>query len=119
MQSRREELSRGLLRYANLPNDWDGDDGHAPTRQDIKNAIKFMDFIPAKGIVSAELMVAGDGDVGFKWETKDTYIEVGFCHGDISFYGKTAIGEKAKGDERFNEIIPKKLAKLMNIVFSG
>ena len=43
-------------------------------------------------------MVAGDGDVGFIWQTESSYLEVGFCdEGQISFFGE--IDDAQDGDD--------------------
>ena len=117
LSSKRDAMCRKLEGYANLASGWDGDDGHAPAKVDIDNAIKFMDFIPPKGIFLAQLMVAGDGDVGFEWDMKDRCLEVGFCDGDISFYGKMPPERKVKGDFRFEGVTPKNLAEFIKTFF--
>ena len=117
LPGKRESLRRELEGYADLPLDWDDDDGHAPDKADIDNAIKFMDSIPSEGIFSAELMVAGDGDVGFEWKTSDLRLEVGFRRGNISFFGEVPKGEEMNGDALFQGAVPGDLVKFMNLVF--
>ena len=113
------EVSENLTRYADLPIDWDGDGGHAPDRKDIENAIRFIPHIPDHALLSAELMVAGDGDVGFRWRTANSFLEIGFSDGDISFYGEILSGETGKGEEVFANTVPENLRTLMQSVFSG
>ena len=106
-----------LRGYAVLPDDWDGDGGHAPSWKDIENAVRFLEHVPPSALLLDALMVAGDGDVGFDWDTKNGNVEVGFRHGNISFYGKTSAGEEFGGDEQFSGNIPEKLRALVNAVF--
>lgn len=115
----RRIMAQELLQYQELSADWDGDNGHAPALLDIENAVAFMDHIPDKGIASAKLMVAGDGDVGFYWRNDNFYLEIGFQDGNISFYGKPSEGEKIGGDERFDGVsVPEKLDYWMKFIFS-
>lgn len=116
----RRIMAQELLQYQELSANWDGDNGHAPSLSDIENALAFMDHIPDEGIISAESMVAGDGDVGFYWRGDNFYLEIGFQDGNISFYGKTSEGEKIGGDERFDGVsVPEKLDYWMKFIFSG
>ena len=109
-----------LLNSLELPNDWDGDDGYAPAKQDVWNAIKFLKHIPLLGIISAEVMVIGDGDVGFDWDKSGRCLEVGFSDGEISFYGKTPDGKKLKGTEDFKDgAVPAQLQSLLDANFSN
>lgn len=116
---RRCLLEREITSYAQLECDWDCDGGHAPARVDIDNALAFLRSLPGGDIPRP--MVAGDGDVGFIWKTESSYLEVGFCDkGQISFYGKTASGEKAGGDNDFaqegvSDNLRKLLEKIANV----
>lgn len=110
------EMQIKLRECTDLPDGWDGDGGHAPARQDIDNAVAFIKHIPDSGILSAELMVAGDGDVGFEWNIGKSHLEIGFYKSEISFYGRTENGLKSGGDEVFRGDCPTELKKLMNII---
>ena len=109
-------LALEIKSYANLPPDWDCDGGHAPLKKDIANAVHFLRSLRSGDIPRP--MVAGDGDVGFIWKTKSSYLEVGFCDdGQISFYGKTSGGHEDGGDHDYaNKGIPKKLWKLLESI---
>ena len=99
-QTDRERLARKIMSYAGLEPGWDCEDGRAPSTEDIENAVAFLRSL--RGGVVPRPMVAGDGDVGFIWKTDSSYLEVGFCdNGQISFYGRTADGRKARGDNDF------------------
>lgn len=118
--TRRQVIAQEFRKYGALPDDWDGENGYAPAPLDIENAVAFMEHIPDKGIASAKLMVAGDGDVGFYWRHDNFYLEIGFQDGNISFYGKMPEGEKIGGDEIFDVAsVPKKLDYWMEFIFSG
>ena len=106
-------LVREIKSYADLPLDWDCDNGHAPSKIDIDNAVAFLWSL--QGGKVPRPMVAGDGDVGFIWRTESSYLEVGFCDkGQISFYGKTSDGDKKHGDHDFaKEGVPDNLRKML------
>ena len=109
-----------LLDSLELPNDWDGDDGHAPAKEDVWNAIKFLKHIPLPGIISAEVMIIGDGEVNFDWDKSGICLEVGFSDGEISFYGETPDGKEFTGTEAFIKgTVPAQLQHLINTNFSG
>lgn len=111
------KLRDELRGYVNLPDDWDGDDGHAPDQVDIDNAIRFMSHIPKHALSVAESMVSGDGDVGFLWKASDHHLEIGFRQGEISFYGEAQNGEEIYGDKPFDHFDPEKLLQFINTVF--
>ena len=109
---------RDLWQSLALPDDWDGDDGYAPAKQDVWNAIKFLEHIPSLGIISADVMIIGDGDVGFDWDKSGRCLEVGFRNAKISFYGQTPDEKELKGTEDFKDgVVPVKLQSLMNANF--
>ena len=111
---------RDLCQSLTLPDGWDGDGGQAPIKQDVDNAVNFLDHIPRRGIMLARVMIAGDGDVGFDWGKSGRCLEVGFSDGEISFYGKTPGGERLKGTEVFKKgVVPAKLQSLLDANFSG
>ena len=84
-------LRKELTQLKNLAPDWDDDDGQPPAAIDIKNASDFLDYIPGAGLATLELMVAGDGDVGYEWKTKKLRLEVGFRRGpNFLFCGRRA-----------------------------
>ncbi|MGI9346499.1 MAG: hypothetical protein ACR2PV_00750 [Gammaproteobacteria bacterium] len=87
-QQQMNYLQDTIRSYGELPNNWDGYNGHAPSLTDIKNALAFLCLFSEGDI--PDPMVAGDGDVGFIWQTESSYLEVGFCdEGQISFFGET------------------------------
>ena len=109
----RRRLVQEIQSYGNLQTDWDGDGGRAPLKKDINNAVAFLQSLQDGDI--PEPMVAGDGDVGFVWETESSYLEVGFCdNGQISFFGKMPDGRKGRGDHDFAKTgVPGKLRELL------
>ena len=114
--AQRRLLAQEIESYANLEPDWDCNNGRAPAREDIDNAVSFLRLLRGGDIPRP--MVAGDGDVGFIWETESSYLEVGFCDkGQISFYGKAPDGEEAGGDNDFaKEGVSNDLWKLLESV---
>lgn len=111
---------RDLCQSLTLPDGWNGDGGQAPIKQDVDNAVNFLDHIPRRGIMLARVMIAGDGDVGFDWGKNGICLEVGFCDEEISFYGETPDGKEFMGTEPFIKgMIPAQLQYLMSANFSG
>ena len=86
---------------------WDGEDGVAPSKSDIDNALDFISKI-SLDFMKPKAMIAGDGDVGFTWRKNDDYIEVGFPNGEIS-YCATVNGERFYGDASYNGQAPPEL----------
>ena len=115
--TKRQELRETILSFAELPDDFDGYNGHAPDKRDIENALLLLPHIPDAGILSVSPMVAGDGDVGYEW-CEGPNIEIGFTHGEISFFGYTPEGERLNSDEPFTGEVPAKLQKLLSALFS-
>ena len=107
-----------LLNSLDLSAGWDGEGGRVPTKQDVDNAINFLDYIPPRGIMSVRVVIAGDGEVGFDWRESGTCLEVGFNDGEISFFAQ--INENEFGaDMDFKNSIPEELKFLMSACFSG
>lgn len=86
---RSSALAAELVAYRNLPEGWDGQDGMAPSKAAIDDALMFIDLLP----LSAEApqpMVSGEGEVGFFWRTENGFIDVSFMgDGIISYYGRS------------------------------
>ena len=97
---------------------WDGEDGRAPTKQDVDNAINFLNYIPPRGIMSARVGIAGDGEVGFDWRESGICLEVGFNDGEISFFAERN-GTESGAEMDFKNGIPEELRLLMSTCFSG
>ena len=78
----RKEIFNTIRSFADLPPGWDGEDGVAPSKSDIDNALDFISKI-SLDFMKPKSMIAGDGDVGFTWRKNDDYIEVGFPTGNF------------------------------------
>ena len=107
-----------LLNSRYLRPGWDGEDGRAPTQKDVDNAINFLDYIPPRGIMSARVVIAGDGEVGFDWRESGICLEVGFNDGDIFFFSERD-GTESGAEMDFKNGIPEELKLLMSTCFSG
>ena len=103
----RKEIFNTIRSFADLPPGWDGEDGVAPSKSDIDNALDFISKI-SLDFMKPKAMIAGDGDVGFTWRKNDDYIEVGFPNGEIS-YCATVNGERFYGDASYNGQAPPEL----------
>ena len=106
-----------LLNSLDLRPDWDGEDGRAPTKQDVDNAINFLDHIPPRGIMSARVAIAGDGEGGGDWRGGGICLEVGFNDGEISFFAERN-GTESGAEMDFKDGIPEELKLLMSTYFS-
>ena len=111
-------VRKELAEFANLPVDWDYDDGHPPAAADLANASAFLDYIPPQGLLAISLTVAGDGDVAYEWKTEKLRLEVGFRRGNISFFGENRItGAEINGDYAASTIFPRELIYFMDAAF--
>ena len=82
-----------LDEWANLPEDWDGEDGRAPSSGVICGAREMIDRLENAGAPIPEIYVAGDGEVGFRWAAGSFYASASFVDdGDVLLY-------MHKGDE--------------------
>ena len=113
---KREAMRAEILEFKNLPDDWDGYDGHAPSRRDMDNAISLIPHIPDAGIDGARTMADGGGDVGFHWG-RDLQLEIGCTDGNISFYGDTPDGEDISGTQVYDGVVPDELKRLLSAIF--
>jgi hypothetical protein len=67
-------LTYGVVRnrvdeYARLPDDWDGYGGCAPNANVISAAKDVLRYLERAGVSAPASYVAGDGEVGFRWNT--------------------------------------------------
>lgn len=113
---RNSDLSAQIISYRDLPAGWDGQGSVTPTADAIDDALAFIDLIPL-GIEQPEPMVAADGEVGFYWKTRNSYIDVGFKGNEtIAYYAKAGI-LKAEDIRRFRRLsLPKELLDIIALV---
>lgn len=82
-------LQAKLSKWASLPNDWDGDDGIAPSTIAVANARLFLDAAAACGAPVPMPYIAGDGEVGFRWKKGDGYASAAFLsNGTILLFAR-------------------------------
>ncbi len=74
------EISKDIMRYALLDEDWDGYGGSTPSEEVIALSINFLSQINYKDLPLPNHMVSGDGALSLYWEDKEAsiYIEVAF-----------------------------------------
>ena len=117
---RKAALRKKIAQFGELAPNWDDDNGQPPATQDLKNASDFLDYIPVPGLATVELMVAGDGDVGYEWKTSLLRLEIGFRRAQISFFGENRqTGLETNGDYPATVSCPPELIGFMETVFSG
>ena len=105
-----------ILGYRDLPDDFDGYDGHAPEQRDMDNAISLIPHIPDAGIDGVKTLVDGGGDVGFHWG-RELELEIGCMDGKLFFYGDTPDGERIRGTYIYDGTVPDKLKRLLSAIF--
>ena len=107
---KKTEIREILIKSLSLQDDWDGDEGHAPDKIDVDNAINFLDNMPEFFTEICEVIIIGDGEINFDWEKSGINLEIGFSDNEISYFGKSKDEIKFKGTHDFkNDTIPKKL----------
>ncbi len=88
-------LKNELRLYTNLPANWDGQGGIAPSRKAANEALAFLDLLPPD-ILLPKPMVEGDGELSLYWRREGKYLELGFLgDGHVDYYGE----DEASGDE--------------------
>ena len=81
-------LHSQISAYRDLPEDWDGEGGQAPSGQAIREALAFIDILPV-GAKVPKASVAGDGEIGFYWRHNKDFIEISFYgDGNLYFYAR-------------------------------
>ena len=76
-------LRARLAAWAELPADWDGDDGEAPTSSAIAGAGSFLRELERRGAPLPRPFIAGDGEIGFRWSKGDAFASVAFTRGQV------------------------------------
>lgn len=113
----RAQLASNVMAYCALRDDWDSEDGVAPSREAIDDALAFIRLIPLRATLPKP-MVSGDGEVGFYWKTDNVYIDVGF-YGDnqISYYARAkAENLEVEGPKPYSrKSIPKDLIDIIRL----
>jgi hypothetical protein len=68
-----KRLIADLDRWENLPDDWDGESGVAPSKNAVAAAKALLKLLWRKAIPLPEGHVAGDGEIGFTWKKGSAY----------------------------------------------
>ena len=63
-----EALDSKLMAWKTLPDDWDGEDGVAPSEGMVAAARNFLIAVRGIGLSAPTPFIAGDGEIGFRWE---------------------------------------------------
>lgn len=88
-------LADKVQSWIDLPTDWDGDDGVAPSSAVIDAAVAFAHYASYGGAPKPELYIAGDGEVGFRWTTGEDFASVAFLNdGHVVVYCSMGAEEK-------------------------
>lgn len=97
-------LKARVMRWAELPVDWDGRDGTPPSETVTSNALSFIDQASRFGATIPSPYVSGDGEIGFRWAKGDSFASVAFIDGDVVAYVRNAqSGELYKLDCAYAE----------------
>jgi hypothetical protein len=93
-------LTKKIDHFLELPADWDGDDGIAPSKVAGDAAKSFLNGLsPAK--FPQECHAVGDGEIVFQWRSNRGFVEVAFDGTTISWYTKIGNFEPQFGDDPF------------------
>lgn len=89
-------LRAQIITWSELPDDWDGDDGHAPTKTVVETAQTFISNAERYALSAPQPFVEGDGEVGFRWKSADCFTSVAFLEdGSVvalaQLHGKTVL----------------------------
>ena len=91
-QDRNALISSELIAFKDLNAGWDGPGSVAPAIAAVDEALMFLDIIPQYG-ADPEVMVAGDGEVGYYWKNEAGFIDISFRgSGEASFFARTSDG---------------------------
>lgn len=71
-------LRAKLVRWKNLPSDWDGDESLAPTAETIDNCDVLLMALQDRKAPVPVATVAGDGEVTYEWELGQSYASASF-----------------------------------------
>ena len=78
--------------FQNLPDDWDGEGGIAPSWEAANAAKTFLAYL-SDDKLPGECHAVGDGEIVLQWRRADSFIEVAFDGRTISWYAR--IGSEA------------------------
>jgi hypothetical protein len=104
-------IAYGILRaqvmdWTSLPEDWDGDHGHAPSRGVAGNACEVLSSLESQGIPVPDPIVSGDGEVGFRWETERGFASINLLEdGHVVAYANSGTGSPIRIDEPYSELV--------------
>lgn len=79
-------LKARVIRWSSLPDDWDGNDGVAPSATVVENAKNFIALAARLGAPVPVPFIAGDGEIGFRWAKGNRFGSVSFVEGDVLAY---------------------------------
>lgn len=103
-------LQEEVAGWANLPADWDGMDGVAPSAAVLASAETFIDSLQVAGIRLPNPTVAGDGEVSLHWTDGDDIGTVSFLSdGHLVAYVKCGATEPLRIDKPCADVATREL----------
>lgn len=97
-------LKNKIAAYAALPDDWDDEDGHAPTQTDIQNAHAALDGAKKHTDIPPRPGIAGDGEIILTWDlVNDGYFQLSLIGGSLVYITCCPRGNKFRGEYPINE----------------
>src|ERR1700691_3003586 len=98
-----DDLHNKLNKWELLPEDWDGYDSICPSNTVIKYCHDFLYQSQKYNIAVPEIYIAGDGEIGFRWNT-DLYASVSFLNdGNIIIFCQKPKLEPLRIDTFYSE----------------
>lgn len=86
-------LFAALERWAELPEDWDGDRGKTPPPESLRAAKRFLTLAELLSVSPPSPYIDGDGEIGFRWRRNGDFASVAFLP-DGSFVGFIREGQR-------------------------
>ena len=81
----KSELINMVFSFRNLGKNWGETGSVPPTENAIRDAILFIDLLPAN-VTKPQVSIAADGEINFFWRSNGVYIDIGFFGDDMIDY---------------------------------
>lgn len=115
-----KKLIKKLYTYKELPNNWDGYNGVAPSREIIETAENFLKILKNSQIMNPKIMVSCDGAIGLFWQDNHNYLEVDIESAEyLSFFYEFQKKVYGEDDILFEDKVPEKLLSAIKIFNNG
>lgn len=112
-RSSRETLSSRLVKYQNLPDDWDAYGGKAASIEAVMDSMRFLTRFPST-FPLPKPMISGSGVIGLYWEGNDCYASIDFDgSGYYCYIADCADGENGEDRIPVMQTLPQRLLEVI------